>query len=91
MYFIPLSHEVQNIRQTRFFDFQFRRYSYGSLGMNKNFICKETSANETSIKMARHCAERLVMMIIALEKWKKTHSGSTCALSGISTCKKPFR
>ena len=78
---------------TRFSDFQFRRYNCESLPMKKKFVCKQTSCViETSVKIARQCAFKdRENGDYELERWKKTHSSSTRALSGIYTCEVPFR
>ena len=63
------------------------------MGMKKNLVCKQTlHVSETSVKMARHCAVKgCGNDNDALERWKKTHSCSTCALSGIWTCEESFK
>ena len=77
----------------RFSDFQFRRSNCGSLGMKKYLVCKQTlRISETTVKMARHCAVKdCGTGDYALERWKKTYSCSTRALSGICTCEEPFK
>ena len=78
---------------TRFSNFQYQRSSCGSLGMKKVLVCKQIlQVSETSVKLARHCpiSDR-GNGDYALERWKKTHSCSTCALSGICNCEELFK
>ena len=81
------------IFNTRFSNFQFRRSTCGSLGIKKNWVCKQTlCVSETSVKMARHCAVKdCGNGDYTLERWKKAHTCSTRALSGICTCEEPFK
>ena len=61
--------------------------------MKKNLVSKETlRVSETSVKMVRYCAVKdCGNGDYALERWKKTHSCSNHAFSGICTCEEPFK